>query len=219
VDQKDRTSRVRKDVWHRKSYDWWLDNGGRPATYRENFCRYFWIVMFRAPLRRFFMFIKSLYTRNPTKVKRLVKWVTVPIWLPFVLIFFGARKVCRRYDKQLRRFGGWLINPRRYGRTPPILLIVIGVTVVMMGLALFHDPIETLIVIGVMLGLLMFMVGLFFGLGKLSDRHDERESSRKDTPSGLKKARTKVFDTVKLTKTYVKTKKDGSRICPFIEFE
>lgn len=54
-----RSTEVRPNSWHYRVYKWWKDQSGfdrkKSYTFRENFCHYSRVVLFWAPMGRFFV--------------------------------------------------------------------------------------------------------------------------------------------------------------------
>jgi hypothetical protein len=157
------------------------------------------------------------YDRDPKHSKQIAKWGTLPIWLLPYLLVKTAKWVWKYIEKPFNAAAGVFIYGIRWPWLNPAAFTVIG------GLAAFayfntEGFLKLLMVVGtvvgILIGLVVLAVVLVMGGEGTKDwwTHRSRET-------WIDHLRNKMSDTVKLGATYVSTKKRGSRICPFIEFE
>jgi len=254
--------------WHSRWYRYWVSLGGKPAEYKENFCRYVRVLLFWAPLRWFFrgnikgvpvwfagfiaaflafigaalylwpnVTIKALiwtgivvggiavvlgllfvsfwiYDHDPERAKTAVKWVTLPIWILPYLLVKACIRIWDRYEKQFRAFGGFVEHKLFFGVHPMAVFYMLWFGG-MLAIFFYQNAVATAIVIGCIIALIvLFFVGVYV-YEEIQDRRAYRPKSR----SRLGRMYDGAADTAKLAYTYADSKKRGSRICPFIEFE
>jgi hypothetical protein len=141
-----------------------------------------------------------LYEKSPERTKRIGKWITSPIWIGPFLIIRALKWSAAKVGPAVDRFIGWFV----YDVYP--LAITVGVPAVYSIYRWPHVWLRGLSIVGIgallILGAITALI-VIFGVASL-----------------VKKAwRESIKETLSLSATYLDTKKKGSLICPFIEFE
>lgn len=162
-----------------------------------------------------------LYTldENPDKAEKLVRR-TKPIWIgPFLLFHLGKwvwSKVGNGVENAVKWFfkHSYLVKfltPFAMFAVAAIAVFAISATQVFLQVLLFLGIVAVVCLI-VLAALVLLAV-----LNELGFFEFIQETAQR--PNRFKKFVSGTADTVKLGATYAKTKKLGSRICPFIDFE
>jgi hypothetical protein len=145
----------------------------------------------------------ALHDRYPQGLVMTLKWATSPIWIAPYLAGRGLRWVGHTAERPVETFIGWFFY-RFYFRVlnPSLLLALAGVT--LLSIYEPHVVLKVLEMAGIVIaaalaGLLALVLFMW-----IKDQDDFFKGVR---------------ETLKLGEEYVQTKKQGSRICPFLEFE
>lgn len=246
---------MKPERWHTRMYQLWLSLGGEKPKYKENLCRYFWIVLVRGPLRWFFlgrakkvppflfptvplavfaiagvarrwtdavlttakwagivivviviiviigMSIAEVYDRWPAGVKKTFKYATIVFWILPYLIERAAVRAWKRLEDPIMA----VLEAYIYGIRWP-WLNPLGLTIVTAVAAFFYyettDALKLLEVLGIIVGIAVAAVIVLGTIALANEAWSED-----------------IKDSVNLAREYVSNKKQGSLICPFIEFE
>jgi len=249
--------KMRHESWHSRWYHHWLSLGGKKPTYKENLCRYAWILVLWAPLRWFFkgrikkvppwtiglpLLIVSITTAAvnvwPGWALNALKWtgIVVGSLIGLVVLLLIFAYLCEEYTDQMKRIGKTITSPvwilpygiyrigkpvwKRlarwtdevfgwfFGEVYPVGLVIVAGLV--LGLVYeSHYTVKALEILGSIVGAVVVMILAIFVFSK-----EGLGLSR-----SIKRGSIELLDTLKLAVTYLGTKKRGSRICPFIEFE
>jgi hypothetical protein len=246
---------MKRERWHTKMYKLWLSLGGEEPKYKENLCRYVWIVLVRGPLRWFFfgrikkvppvavaavplftggivftalqwphfslkaaevlgvllgiclvavavlIALMESYERWPLGFKKTFKVIGFPIWILPYLIDKSAKAIWKRIGGAVEMIVGAYIYGIKWPWLNPLgITIVAGIAALSYYATSF--VVNALILIGFILCLILIVVLVLAIVVFLNKKWKE----------GAK-------DTVNLAREYVANKKQGSLICPFIEFE
>lgn len=148
-----------------------------------------------------------VYDEHRHEVKRYTK----PVWIGPYLLYRGVYWVGQKAEKSVGRFLDWFI-----GKYYPVGLTVTACLAFVIWRWPDFSMAAAIIgakIIGVIVGAVIAIVLLILALYFLAETWK----------NGLKQA-VKGFlagcsDTVKLGATYVASQKQGSRVCPFLEFE
>lgn len=164
-----------------------------------------------------FLLLVLLYNDYPQGVKKVAKYVTLPIWLLPYLAFRPILWTYRRVEKQLKNAADWFLYDDTFGVSP---LGAIGGVLLLaaFGFFMYLSWWKTLAVIGFVIGVILLLIFLIILTDTIGEWWKYRRHSDKPR-SLLGRTYDGVADTVKLGATYIGTKKRGSRICPFIDFE
>jgi hypothetical protein len=121
-----------------------------------------------------------------------------------------------------RRVVVWYIHKRYIGyRFTPLGITAVLALVAGLTIGLIFDPLLVLKIVLCIIAVALILgaiVGIVMGIEKIMDRRAGKRLAAKP-PTRAGRAYRGTADTVKLGATYVATKKRGSRICPFIDFE
>ncbi len=151
------------------------------------------------------------------KAKRLTK----PVWFIPYKLYIWKEPVWKAIGRGIRGAAKWFFERSYFteeGPTPFIFALAAAVVV----FAILETPIflAALLGIGVVAasfgGAVILFALIVFILAAVSEF---LERKFKDDSSSIGRLASGTTDTIKLGVTYAKTKKQGSRICPFIELE
>lgn len=235
--------KMRHDSWHARWYHHWVNLGGKEPL-RENLCHYVRVLLLWAPLRWIFLGkIKGVSVGTSAfalYITFLAYLTSVYVGAAFSTVvltwaagrYFGHRQperiqlIAQRFEAMADEAEDWKVSKwyaqaRYLGRTPFQLTLLL---VVVAGFAagFIFVPAVTLKVIAVIVGIgiaLGLVVGVVIIIEKVQDRRRAREALVNKPKTRLGRIYSGLADTVKLGITYLSTKKRGSRICPFIDFE
>lgn len=160
--------------------------------------------------------IVYLYDRDPQTTKTIAKWATSPIWIIPALIVLAGIWIWDHLEEEFRAFGKFLERRVFFGVHPFAALSVLW-ALALVAIGFYQNPIKTGIVVGSIVFIACLIIGGILLVEWLDERRDERRSHVR--PGRLRRTYDGVADTVKLGTTYASTKKRGSRVCPFIDFE
>ncbi len=155
---------------------------------------------------------------NEEKAIAIVKWSTSPVWIFPYAFYCAGERLWEIVSEPVEGVYRWFFDQSYIVEelTPFAMSVIVAAISCITLLAIF-DPI-VLLVIGIFIGVIAAMVGIFIGLVLLDDA-GKLNWLKSSGPKLLKKTIEGTTDTVKLGYTYVKVKKEGSVICPFIELE
>jgi hypothetical protein len=145
----------------------------------------------------------------PKPTRFILKWMTSPIWLiPYYLIYKPIKWFRRRFKSQIRLVGEVLYLLFMWA-------VGLGVAGLLVSGLVFRTH-QTLRVLAIF-GAAILIGGLWVALMAGAERIDKKFKRRQKKP--IKRFFGGVKETVKLGATYISTKKEGTLICPFIDFE
>jgi putative Mn2+ efflux pump MntP len=147
--------------------------------------------------------------------ENMVKWGTVPIWgVPYLLVL-GMMWVYEKFEPEFKAAGRFVERYLFFGFNP-IVTVVLLAFAAFVSFEFYSQPLTAgLWTIGIA-AFIVAAFGLLIGWQAsryLRERLGRRLSARL---SGIAEG---ALDTVKLVYTVIDSKKKGSPICPFIEFE
>jgi hypothetical protein len=224
------------DSWHARWYRCWIKLGGKQKYPRENLCHYIRVLLFWAPMRWLFC----------GEVKEVPPYMAVGVAI-YAVIFYASsiivgvaftalvltvvsvrlfkrrkpdrskeimlkfKSVCGRISKS--RFTKWLVGEGYCGFTPFGIMLGVAVVVGVSLLIIFAPVVLLKIVVYLVIVVvgISALVGMLIAYEKIKDRHVSKPIEQRSDGA--------VLDTLKLSATYLETKKAGSRVCPFISFE
>lgn len=205
------------DSAHLKMYKWWLEHGGEVEG-KENFCHYWRVVLFWAPLEWFLITVVGGFFKSR----------------PLRAFGRGAYNVAG----PLRRVSNKTWENVFMWASLTILAVVALFLVGMLVYAFVTNTGNALVVLGVVVGIVLGAIGLIFGLSwivdKVQKKNDLRMEAREEAwlngeisaaeyfgrkpakaPGPIKRFFSGVADFLVLLVQIVRVKK--WKICPFVE--
>lgn len=163
-----------------------------------------------------------IYDRDPNKTKKVAMWTTSPIWIAPFLILAAALWVWDTFEDKFRAFGRFLEHRVFFGIHPIAVLFTLWIMAIV-AIGFYKKPIVTAIFIGSLIGAVVIIIVSVIVVEKIKDWKAKKRMAQTwagaKSKSKLARAYEGTADTVKLGATYIDSKKKGSRICPFIEFD
>lgn len=159
---------------------------------------------------------------NEEKAKKIAFWVTSPLWIFPYAFFCAGERLWETMDDGVEALVDWFF--KRYYLVPGLAPATVCSIAALIAFGVFATPVFLKIAAGIgiflaiVVGCCVVVLGPFIAIAILDDA-GKLDGIKSGVPKLFKSAINGTTDTVKLGYTYAMNKKEGSVICPFIEFE